>query len=71
MALTLSCLSDYNFNNILYSGLILPFVLSTMMYAHVKDRGYPAAIFKFSEKKRRFKIKKRTARKQILPFVTQ
>jgi len=32
MALTLSCLSDYNFSNFPYSGLILPFVLSTMMY---------------------------------------
>ena len=32
MALTLSCLSDYNFSNFPYSGLILPFVLSAMMY---------------------------------------
>ena len=35
MALTLSCLSDYNFSNFPYSGLILPFVLSTMMYVMV------------------------------------
>ena len=32
MAFTLFCLSDYNFSNLTYSGLILPFVLSTMMY---------------------------------------
>ena len=31
MALTLSCLSEYNFSNFPYSGLILPFLLSAMM----------------------------------------